>query len=328
MKSLKIVLLFILILIFFLFKKFEPENKKINIYRFEKSLFETNSEKIEKDMLVWEKELGTFFESFNHEVLRTNSQKQTYQSEILNFVSHPDMREAYDTVVKKYPNLDFLESDLADAFDRYNQHFPKNKIPTVITYFSGFNFGVVTNDTILAIGLDYFLGKQCYFYKHLYIPEYMMLQSQENFIVPYCIEAIVNNEFGIFDIGNDFLSQMIFKGKIMYFIDVMLPKYSNADKLRFSKEQLSWCKENEKNIWASFIDNEILYSTDVKKFNSYLNFSPFAKRMPKESPGRIAYWMGWQIVADYMESNPNLTLEELIQNTQSQEILQQSGYKP
>ena len=238
------------------------------------------------------------------------------------------MREAYDTLMKKYPNVDFLERDLADAFDRYKHHFPESKAPRVITYFSGFNFGVVTNDSILAIGLDYFLGKDCCFYKRLSFPEYMRFKNQKKFILPYCFEAIANNEFGAFDRGNDFLSQMIYKGKIMYFLDVMLPQLPKADKLRFSKKQIAWCEENEKNIWAYLIDNEILFSTDVKQFNSYINYSPFAKGMSNKSPGRIAYWLGWKIVDEYMGNNTNLTLEKLMQNINAQEILQQSGYKP
>ena len=115
---------------------------------------------------------------------------------------------------------------------------------------------------------------------------------------------------------------------IMYFLDVILPQFPNADKLRFSQNQLNWCKKNESNIWAYFIDNEILYSTDIKKFNSYINYAPFAKGMPKESPGRIAYWMGWNIVEAYMNNNKNITVEQLMENTNPQEILRQSGYKP
>jgi uncharacterized protein YjaZ len=114
----------------------------------------------------------------------------------------------------------------------------------------------------------------------------------------------------------------------MYFLDVILPQFSNADKLRFSQNQLNWCKENESNIWAYFIDHEILYSTDIKKINSYINYAPFAKGMPKESPGRIAYWMGWNIVKTYMNNKKNITIEQLMENTNPQEILQQSRYKP
>ena len=332
MKISKLFLLFlVVVLCVFVFRNNKSDTAKtkaINIYRFEQTLFTTDSIKIKDDILEWETELGSFFERFNQEILRTNSQSAGYRDEILAFISYPDMREAYDTLMKKYPNVDFLESDLADAFDRYKHHFPERKAPRVITYFSGFNFGVVTNDSILAIGLDYFLGKDCRFYKRLSFPEYMRFKNKKKFILPYCFEAIANNEFGAFDRGNDFLSQMIYKGKIMYFLDVMLPQLPKADKLRFSKKQIAWCEENEKNIWAYLIDNEILFSTDVKQFNSYINYSPFAKGMSNKSPGRIAYWLGWKIVYEYIENNKNLTLEQLMKNTDAQQILQQSGYKP
>ena len=305
------------------------ETNVINIYRFEQSLFATNESKIDKDILEWKKRLGPFFETFNYEILGMSSKAENYKKELFQFVFHPDMREAFDTLIKIYPNVDFLEKDLTIAFEKYKKYFPKKEALTIVTYFSGFNFGVVTNDTIVAIGLDYFLGKDCSFYKRLNSPEYMRNKNQKKFILPYCFEAIVNNEFGIFDNGNDFLSQMIYKGKIMYVLDVILPQFSDADKLRFSQTQLNWCKENESNIWAYFIDNEILYSSDIKKFNSYINYAPFAKGMsPKESPGRIAYWMGWNIVEAYMNKNKNITIEQLMKNTSPQEVLQKSGYKP
>ena len=332
MKKWKIVpfiaLAIVLIFIFNIKNSETTKTNVINIYRFEQSLFATNESKIDKDILEWEKRLGAFFESFNYEILRTNSKQENYKQELLQFVSHPDMREAFDTLIKKYPNVNFLETELSEAFDRYNQYFPQKVLPKVVTYFSGFNFGVVTNDTILAIGLDYFLGKDCSFYKRLNSPKYMRLKNQSKFILPFCFEAIANNEFSDFNSENNFLSQMIYKGKIMYFLDVILPQFSNADKLRFSQNQLNWCKENESNIWAYFIDNEILYSTDIKKFNSYINYAPFAKGMPKESPGRIAYWMGWNIVKTYMNNKKNITIEQLMENTNPQEILQQSRYKP
>ena len=332
MKKWKIVpFIALAIVLIFIFNIKNSENTKtnvINIYRFEQSLFATNERKIDKDVLEWKKRLGAFFESFNYEILRTNSQQENYKQELLQFISHPDMREAFDTLIKKYPNVNFLETELSEAFDRYNQYFPQKVLPKVVTYFSGFNFGVVTNDTILAIGLDYFLGKDCSFYKRLNSPKYMRLKNQSKFILPFCFEAIANNEFSDFNSENNFLSQMIYKGKIMYFLDVILPQFSNADKLRFSQDQLNWCKENESNIWAYFIDNEILYSTDIKKINSYINYAPFAKGMPKESPGRIAYWMGWNIVKTYMNNKKNITIEQLMENTNPQEILQQSRYKP
>lgn len=303
-----------------------PSN--LDIYNFEKSLFATKESQIHTDIVEWEKRTGSFFETFNLEILKIDSKDLSYKNQVLRFITNPDVREAYDTVIEKYPNVQFLEEDLAIAFSKYHEHFPKKKAPTVITYFSGFNFGVVTNDTILAIGLDFFLGKECGFYKRLDFPQYMREMHQQEFIVPFCFEAIANNEFSQFDIGPDFLSQMIYKGKVMYFLDVILPEYSNAEKLRYSKTQFDWCKKNEKKIWAYFIDQDLLYTADFKRFNSYVNNAPFAKGMPKDSPGRLAYYIGWRIVNDYMEKNPNLSLGALMQNTNSQQILQESGYKP
>ena len=156
----------------------------------------------------------------------------------------------------------------------------------------------------------------------------MKEMNQQRFILPFAFEAIANNEFGQFDNRTDFLSQMIFKGKIMYFLDLVLPEISAADKLRYNKTQFKWCQENEKNIWTFFIEKELLFSTEIKRFNSYINYAPFAKGMPKDSPGRIAYFVGWKIVNDYMQNNPTSSLQALMQNTNSQEILQQSRYKP
>jgi uncharacterized protein YneF (UPF0154 family) len=50
--------------------------------------------------------------------------------------------------------------------------------------------------------------------------------------------------------------------------------------------------------------------------------------MPKESPGKIGRWIGWRLVEQYMNQNPEITLDELMKNQNFQEIVKQSGYKP
>ena len=323
---------FIIVLCIFIYinRDSQEDIKKLDldIYRFEQSLFETDSSKINQDVNIWKKELGSFFERFNFEILKIPSHSADYQKELIRFVSNSDMRESYDSLLEAYPNLDFLKNELGESFGRYKYFFPNNKVPRILTYFSGFNYGVVSNDTILAIGLDYFLGENSTFYKRLGTPSYLNFQKQKKFILPNCMEVWANKEFARYNQGNDFLSMMLFKGKLMYFIDVMLPDMNNANKLRFSNAQLQWCNNNEKKIWSHFISNDILFSTDFKKYRSYISYSPLAKGMPKESPGRIAYWLGWKIVDAYMEKIPSTSIDELMRKTNSQQILQNSGYKP
>jgi len=61
---------------------------------------------------------------------------------------------------------------------------------------------------------------------------------------------------------------------------------------------------------------------------SYLNYSPFAKGMPKESPGRIAYYIGGNIIDNYMSQNKNISFEDLMKQTDYRLILKESKYKP
>ena len=49
--------------------------------------------------------------------------------------------------------------------------------------------------------------------------------------------------------------------------------------------------------------------------------------MPREAPGRVAYFIGYKIVCSYMENN-NVSIEELIYLNNSQEFLKRSKYKP
>ena len=330
MKLYKLLFLIVLIisLTITLIDNSEVSNAKIDIYRFETSLFSANNSNIDEHIMEWNSELGPFFKTFNNNILGTDLNSKNFKKDILSFIAHQDMRLAYDSVVKIYPQIDFIEIELSDNFDRYSQFFPKRDLPKVVTYFSGFNYGVVTNDSILAIGLDFFLGKDCSLYKRLNSPEYMRFFNQQEFIIPFCFEAIANKEFPDLSYGGDFLSQMINKGKIMYFLDEILIEYSDADILRYSQDQLDWCYKNEKNVWSYLIDNDILYTTDIRKFRSYIDYAPFAKGMPNDSPGRIAYFIGWNIVNAYMVNNKNVSLNQLMNNSDYHNILQKSKYKP
>ena len=48
----------------------------------------------------------------------------------------------------------------------------------------------------------------------------------------------------------------------------------------------------------------------------------------KESPARVGAWVGWQIVKKYMANNKNVTLPQLLDDYDAQNILSLSGYKP
>ena len=46
----------------------------------------------------------------------------------------------------------------------------------------------------------------------------------------------------------DFLSQIIYQGKIMYALDAIFPSMEDHLKIRYTSSQLKWCEESEASI--------------------------------------------------------------------------------
>ena len=125
------------------------------------------------------------------------------------------------------------------------------------------------------------------------------------------------------------LAEMIYAGKELYLKDLILPKYTDSDKIGYTPEQIKWSEENEGYMWRYFLEDQLLYSTDSKLSNRFINPAPFSKfylEIDNESPGRVGAWIGWQIVRSYMKNN-EVSLDQLLQ-MDATEIFNQSKYKP
>ena len=113
----------------------------------------------------------------------------------------------------------------------------------------------------------------------------------------------------------------------MYVIE-KCSKSSREVNFSYTNEEYLWCEENEFQIWNFFIENNLIFSNNQNNLRSYLDYSPFAKGMPKESPGRIAYYVGYKIFKKYAEKHKHKTLFELIAETDENKILSESKYRP
>jgi uncharacterized protein YjaZ len=125
------------------------------------------------------------------------------------------------------------------------------------------------------------------------------------------------------------LSQMIHAGKQLYLKDVLLPDYTDAEKMGYTANEISWCQENETYIWKYFLENNLLYSNDPKLDARFIAPAPFSKfylEIDNESPGQVGAWMGWQIVRSYAENNDVLIADLLKMN--AQKLFEKSKYKP
>jgi hypothetical protein len=122
---------------------------------------------------------------------------------------------------------------------------------------------------------------------------------------------------------------MVYAGKELYLKDILLPEYTDAQKMGYKPEQIAWCEANEAEMWRFFIDNTLLYDTDQKLVPRFINPAPFSKfylEIDNESPGRTGAWLGWQMVRSYMENN-EVTLQKMLK-TDSKTLFEKSKYKP
>jgi hypothetical protein len=120
---------------------------------------------------------------------------------------------------------------------------------------------------------------------------------------------------------------MIYYGKQLYFLDAVMPSLHDSIKLRYTDDQLLWADENHGNIWTFFIENQLLYSSETALIKKLVTDAPFTAQFSKRSPGRILWFIGFQIVRSYMENN-DIDLPELMKLSDSQQLLASSKYKP
>ena len=301
---------------------------ELKLNRFENALFVITNENTKDQIQNLQNDFGTFNEVFETQIMQKGKMTDSaYTKELLSFINHSDMREAYDSVSIMYSNFSDIKRELNLAFTLFNHDFPTYPTPEITTFFGGFNYGVVTYDNNIAIGLENFLGMNSKFYRLLENPEYLKFQKQKKFISSNVMEVWLNEYFEQYLTGRDLLSQIIYKGKIMYCIDKMLPNTLLSSKFRFTKEQLYWVINNESDIWAYFIENDLLYSSNEQDFRTFLHYAPFAKGMPNEAPARVAYFIGYKMVSEFMDNN-KMDIEQLMYLTNSRQFLKRSKYKP
>jgi gliding motility-associated lipoprotein GldB len=222
-----------------------------------------------------------------------------------------------------------MEAKINHLFQHIKFHFPSVKIPQVVTLTNNVDYQIKTvySDSLLLISLDTFLGASHELYQG--IPTYIRKELDQKYMTSQIVEKFANYLLPPEE-DRTFLAQMLFEGKKMYLQDLLLPHEPATVKIAYSEEELNWVKENELYIWQYFIEEQLLYKTDPKLVQRFLEPAPFSKfylQLDNESPGRVGRWMGWQIIKSYINQNPETPLEALLRMP-AQQLFQLSKYKP
>lgn len=113
-------------------------------------------------------------------------------------------------------------------------------------------------------------------------------------------------------------------------MDAVMPELPDSLKIGYTSKQIKWAENFETGIWAYFLEQNLLYETDYFKIQKFLTEAPFTPGIgdKNESAPKLAVFTGWKIVKKYMDKNPSVALRDLMTNTNSQQILEKSKYRP
>ena len=291
---------------------------KINISHFDHVFFDMDSNNLEIELLDLEERFPLFF---------SDSQSDEM---IISRYYDPEMRELEKSVDSVFAETESLEAELYEAFQYFYHYFPSSDSMEIYTWISNFEYLdpiVVSGNTIL-VSLDMYLGKESQFYQTA--PDYL----KESFDKDYLSSDVFYHYFSQHiphPRENTLLASMLYYGKIYYLCDLILPNLNDHYKIAYTAQQFDWCNANEGLLWASLIDQNVLFSTDAQNKQRFIDEAPFSKfysNFDLSSPGRVGRWLGWQIIKSYTEGHPEISLIELMHEQDAQKLLRESRYKP
>lgn len=254
-------------------------------------------------------------------------------TEMLLFKTDAGFKELYARKKEVLGDLQQEKEAILSVLQHYRYYYPNAPEHTIITHISGLDISllespVILNDTLAIISTDLFLGKDFEPYKLVGIPEYKKRWMCKEMMPVEFARQLAVLQAGSGDEIETLLDQMLYHGKILYFTDAMMPETDDTLKIRYTGDQLEWMLENQKNVWAYLVNNRMLYASDQNHTKLLIMDAPFTSNFTEMSPGRIGQWFGWQIVKKYMTKHPDVTLQQLMQETDTKKLLQESGYKP
>lgn len=300
------------------------QNIQISIKRYEEAVFAIDTTKMQEEV----KRLGKEYPVF---IAPDSWQNPTLLLQLQAFLKDPYIREIHRDVMNRYRDLSPLKSELQTALSYYKYYFPEAKIPEFFTVVGGIDPGnpfINTYNNMVIINLDWYLGKDYKYYQDYRIPQFIREQCEPENIALDCFRRSISYNPLVQKTPITLLDYMIMEGKRIYLTELVFPEIPVAHIIGYNNTQWAWAEKYQPDVWNYLIENNLLFSKDNDPIRRLIDEAPFSNPFGNDSPGRIGVFVGWMIVTQYMEKNPEITPKQLMQEANSQTILNKSGYKP
>lgn len=333
-------ILFWLLLLIMLGCKNNPHNvdvadieTNISFYHFEKDILSIDTANIVDEFTQLEKKYPEFFPAYYTEIVNLDNYDSSIAPQIFKeFITFKPTVELNETIQNQFGDTKKYDKEIEEAFKHYKYHFPNDSLPDII-YFAGIlRYGTINFGDKIAIGLDMYLDDAYPYNSILDLSSFLTLKMKPEYISRNVMAVLAEDRFKRFDRGKRFIDKMIYEGKTAYYLNAMQPEKPDSIILGMTGKDVKWCEKNEWQIWQHIVDPKlkVLYSTEQDIVSRYFEEGPFtnAPNVPPDSSPRFVVWTGREIIEKYMKNNSDISLAELMQETNSDKILKESKYKP
>lgn len=236
----------------------------------------------------------------------------------------------YNKVKAAFPDLKQIERMVEEVFVHFHHYYPEIQLPTkVFTCVTGVTADVpavqIFGDA-MVISLDWYLDDE-ETYDQIGMPKYMALRRNLPTLAKDVAKELYMNYVYQWRKQGLVIDEMVNNGKMDFFIEAMCPAMPDSVLLGYSSDQWHWAVENEGAVWADIVGNRRLYDSSLDSYMMYFGDGPFTQAYSNDAPSRLGEFFGLNIVRSYF-SNNEISLQDLMERKDLQNIFQDSGYKP
>ena len=246
------------------------------------------------------------------------------------FATDPFSITLYEKVKAVFSDLKQIEPVVEDVFAHFHYYYPEIELPkkafTCITGVHPDEPPVQIIDDQLVISLDWYLDDE-ELYDQIGMPRYMSLRRNVSTLAKEVAEQLYMHYLYEWRKQGQIVGEMVFYGRRDFFVEAMCPELPDSVLLGYSSKQWQWAVENEGQVWADIVGNRRLYDASLDAYMMFFGDGPFTQAYSNDAPSRLGEFFGLNISRSYF-SNNEVSLQDLMQRKDLQNVFQDSGYKP
>lgn len=281
-------------------------------------------------MQAWHKRYAPFFRFFSSNVIGIGDPDSVGTAEVFQqFLQAPIVLNAQHNISRVYTPevLNQVKTEIRSGFQHFHYYFPEKNLPKVFFYCSGYNTSLMLGDNFVGASLEKFLGDTASIYRELGIAPYFYPQMKPSRIAIELLAAWFQSVCPEPEANTTLLDRMIWEGKKICYLEHCFPKLSTATLMAYSEPEWKVLESQEMALWTKLVEDQQLFQKQSFRISQLCDPAPFTALISQSTPGRAGSWIGSRIVKAYLHQSKK-NLADVLQNTDSRNVLEESQYKP